>query len=258
MNGGEMDPDMAALIDQADDGPRVPDLPRRPRGVESSDPGGSAMFGSTLAAAPITGRREPTPRPVPGAGKLRSWRDVARLGTREPGAVGADLFNAHAAYVMAKRAVLDEPATDEQARAAHLRARTDAGNALGVLLALVCREMPAPLLAGFLHEWCPMLDAEQARRMAGNWLGWQKRKGAAMPPPPVPTPVPATPPTTTPPAARPIEPTRPAPTMAATVLDRDALIRALFYKGVSQRDIAEQVGTSRANVRKRLTKMGLS
>lgn len=177
-----------------------------------------------------------------------TWLSVARIGPRDPALVGAELFNAHTAYVAARAAVNAGNGSQQM--------YNDAADTLGELLTLVCTDKALdPFLADYLHEWCPAYTPESADAWLDKWEKWRRRRSR----PPTPT---------TPPVEqarpRPIEPPRVAPTPPPTVPtmaaapDRDALIRALFNQGANQREIAEQAGTSRANVRKRLAKMGLS
>ena len=177
-----------------------------------------------------------------------TWLSVARIGPRDPALVGAELFNAHTAYVAALAAV--------NAGTGSKQMYADAANALGELLTLVCTDKALdPFLADYLHDNCPAYTPESADTFLDQWEQWRRRRSR----PAVPAAV-----SVERPRPRPIEPPRVAPTPPPAVppaepaTDRDAIIRELFYEGLTQREIAARVGTSRANVRKRLDKQGLS
>lgn len=121
------------------------------------------------AAAPEGGRVAAPARSVPPA--RPTWRSVARVGLRDPWAVGTEMFNAHTAYVAALAAV--KAGTGAQQR------YDAAADALGEVLTMVCTdEALAPFLAGYLRDTCPALTPERARALLRAWERWRQRRSS--------------------------------------------------------------------------------
>lgn len=256
-----MDPDMAALIEQGDDGPRVPESPQRPRGVESSDLDSYAPRGDGLSALNPYAHRTPPPerpalkpRPQPRVGLALggAWQLYGRIGHEPQAIAGANLFGAYHAYETARRAL--QSCGDAGQKPALKQAYDGAGDALCPRLARVCAEVPDEEVDAFLETHCPAHTVESAEDWVDKWRQWRRKQrtvGVARPAPP---------PVSTPPPPRPIEPARPAPPppRAAAPISDDERIKVLFHKGLGQREIARRVGVSQKTVSRRIIAMGLT
>jgi len=263
-----MDPDMAALFEQSDDGPRVPASPQRRRGVESSDLGSDAPRGDGLSAPNPYAHRAPPerpalkPRPQPRVGLALggAWQLYGRIGNEPQAIAGANLFGAYHAYGTARRAL--QSCGDAGQKPALKQAYDGAGDALCTRLARVCAEVPDEEVDAFLETHCPAHTVESAEDWVDKWRQWRRKQraaGVARPAaPPVstpprtaaaPAPIPARPvmpEVRQPPPAAPVKRAAAAPAAPATA--EDDLIWELHSEGLSVRAIERETGIPKSTV----------
>lgn len=169
-----------------------------------------------------------------------TWLSVARIGPRDPALVGAELFNAHTAYVAARAAVNAGNGLQQM--------YNDAADALGELLKLVSTDKALdPFLADYLHEWCPAYTPDSADAFLDQW---EQQRGRRRSRPAAPTNAPVS----SPAPARIVE--RATPREVAPASD-DERIAALFREGLGQRAIARETGIPKTTVRRCLIEMRL-
>ncbi len=186
-----------------------------------------------------------------------TWLSVARIGPRDPALVGAELFNAHTAYVAARAAVNGGNGSRQM--------YNDAADMLGELLTLVCTDKAlAPFLADYLHDNDVPYTPDSADAFLDQWEQQRRRRAIAIAPPTMQPPTTTT--TTAPTLMQPTTTTAPLPQQAVQPSPReaapdsnDARIRELYNdgKGMGQRAIARAIDRPKTTVRNRLIAMEL-
>jgi len=274
VNGGEMDPDMAALIDQADDGPRVP----APEPTESiidkarreADWRDAARFTALSEPSPFEHRVPPPerpalkPRPQPRIALDLGgrWQLYGKIGNLPHPIAGANLVSAWGVFATARTGY--RTCTDEQERPAALDAFVDAGDEMYRHLGQAFADVPTEEQAAFFEAWWHTRTADSADMWMDLWEKWRRQQRAlASQPAPRAIAPPSAPPTIRPPTTRLVQrqidrtTPREAPPKVAPA-SNDERIAALFLKRLGQREIARRVGVSQKTVSRRIIAMRLT